>query len=166
MMKTTHKFADAMVLSMVATFFFAAIVFADSVVYCANSDTQNQATKIDIAAVDRGDDPFAAIKMLHDKLGIIPLQENLWDNVVQVMMENAKTMEILVKSRSSYVKAMTAIDDLKSYYDIASAHAEGLKKFIPAFEALYVSMSDDQQKKANILFQNQRMKMMMNKASQ
>ena len=47
---------------------------------------------------------------------------------------------------------MTAIDDLKSYSEIADAHADGLKKFIPAFEPLYAGMSDAQKKSADTLF--------------
>jgi hypothetical protein len=51
---------------------------------------------------------------------------------------------------------MTALEDLKSYSEIADAHATGLKKFIPAFEALYASMSEEQRKNADSLFFGQR----------
>jgi hypothetical protein len=47
---------------------------------------------------------------------------------------------------------MTAVDDLKSYGEIANAHADGIKKFIPVFESLYASMSDAQKKSADTLF--------------
>jgi hypothetical protein len=47
---------------------------------------------------------------------------------------------------------MTAIEDVKSYAAIAEAHADGLKKFAPVFEALYASMSDAQKKNADTLF--------------
>ena len=47
---------------------------------------------------------------------------------------------------------MTAVDDLKSYSEIADAHADGLKKFTPAFEPLYAGMSDAQKKSADTLF--------------
>ncbi len=49
---------------------------------------------------------------------------------------------------------MTAVDDLRSYSAITDAHAEGLKKFIPVFEALYASMSDAQKKNVDTLFHN------------
>ena len=61
-------------------------------------------------------------------------------------------METLIKARSAHMTAMNAVDDLKSYSEIAEAHADGLKKFIPAFEPLYVSMSDTQKKNADALF--------------
>lgn len=157
---TTCKFASTISLTLVVTVLFTVIAMASS----ENPDLG--ATIIEPSVIDRFDDRFAAhTKILHDKLDIAPQQESLWNNVARVMLENAKSMEILVKSRPNNDKDMTAVDDLKSYYEIAMAHAEGLKKFIPAFEALYASMSDDQQKNANILFQSQRQKMIVNKAS-
>ena len=49
-------------------------------------------------------------------------------------------------------------DDLRQRPDpIASgrdAHADGIKKFTPAFETLYVSMSDAQKKDADALFRH------------
>jgi len=95
------------------------------------------------------------IKDFHTKLKITPAQEELWNNVIQVMRDNAKTMEALIKARSEKASTMTAVDDLKSYGEIAEAHADGLKKFIPVFEPLYASMSDAQKKNADTLFQHQ-----------
>jgi hypothetical protein len=94
----------------------------------------------------------ARIKVLHTKLNITPAQEELWNKVAQAMRDNAKTMEALIKARSEKAGTMTAIDDLKSYGEIADAHADGLKKFIPAFEPLYAGMSDAQKKSADTLF--------------
>ena len=96
------------------------------------------------------------IKYLHSSLNITPEQETLWNNVAQVMLDNAKTMEEHIKVRAETAATVTPIDDLKSYSAIADAHADGLKKFIPAFEALYASMSEDQQKNAHKLFHDRR----------
>ncbi len=92
------------------------------------------------------------IKDLHTKLKITKEQEDLWNKVVQVMRENEKTMMDLRKARSEKAKTMTAVDDLKSYGEIVQAHADGLKKFTPVFEALYDKMSDAQKKNADTLF--------------
>ena len=89
---------------------------------------------------------------LHAKLHITPAQQPQWDQFIQVMRDNAKTMETLIKARSGHMMAMNAVDDFKSYSGIADAHADGLKKFIPVFEPLYVSMSDTQKKNADALF--------------
>jgi periplasmic protein CpxP/Spy len=104
--------------------------------------------------VSRSERVEARIKELHTKLKITPEQEDLWNNVTQVMRDNAKTMEALIKARSEKASTMTAIDDLKSYGEIAEAHADGIRKFIPAFEPLYASMSDAQKKAADTLFRH------------
>ena len=96
------------------------------------------------------------IKELHSKLKITQAQEGLWDNVTRVMRENAVTMEALIKERSEKAGSKDAIADLKSYSAIAEAHSDGLKKFIPVFEPLYASMSEDQKKGADALFHRQR----------
>lgn len=49
---------------------------------------------------------------------------------------------------------MNAVEDFKSYGEIAQAHADGIQKFIPVFEALYNSMSDAQKKNADAVFAN------------
>ncbi len=102
--------------------------------------------------VSRTDRVEARIKELHTKLKITPAQEELWNHVTQVMRDNAKTMEALIKARSEEASSMTAIDDLKSYGEIVEAHANGIRKFIPAFEPLYAGMSDAQKKAADTFF--------------
>jgi hypothetical protein len=99
-----------------------------------------------------GEQIEARIKHLHAKLTITPEQEELWNNVAQEMRDNAKTMDDLIKARAANGATANAVDDLKSYSEIAEAHADGLKKFIPLFEPLYASMSDDQKKNADRLF--------------
>jgi hypothetical protein len=94
----------------------------------------------------------ARIRELHAQLQITPAQENLWNNVAQVMRDNVRTMDALTQARAAKAQTMTAIDDLKTYTDLVEAHAEGLKKFTPAFEALYDSMSDAQKQQADAVF--------------
>jgi hypothetical protein len=88
----------------------------------------------------RADRVEARINELHTKLGITPEQEDLWKNVAQAMRDNAQTMETLTKARTANAKTMTAIDDLKSYGEIAEAHADGIRKFVPVFEAPYTTI--------------------------
>jgi hypothetical protein len=94
------------------------------------------------------------IKDLHRRLHITPAQDAAWNSVADVMRENAKTMEALAHERYENAAKMTAVDDLRSYGALADAHADGLKKFIPAFQQLYDSMSDKQKKNADALFRN------------
>jgi hypothetical protein len=100
----------------------------------------------------RADRVEARIKDLHDRLKITPEQEEQWKNVAQVMRDNAAAMEPLIKARREKAKTVTAVGDLKSYAEITEAHADGLKKFIPVFESLYNSMSDEQKKNADVIF--------------
>jgi hypothetical protein len=102
-------------------------------------------------AVDRVE---AHIKQLHDQLKITPAQEQLWQTVAQVMRENAKTVSDLAEQREKQEATATAIDDLKSYASIAEAHAAGVRRLIPPFEALYDSMSDAQKKIADDVFRH------------
>lgn len=92
------------------------------------------------------------IKTLHKKLGITDAEEAKWSDVAQVMRDNEAAMERMLQERHQNVKSMTAVDDLQSYENIAQAHADGLKKLIPAFQALYNDMSDAQKKTADETF--------------
>jgi hypothetical protein len=92
------------------------------------------------------------IKELHDKLHITAAQEELWGNVAQTMRDTAKTFQDGVADRTAHLKTMTAVDDLKSYESIADLHADGLKRLIPVFQALYDAMSPEQQKNADHVF--------------
>jgi len=105
-----------------------------------------------LSATDRAE---IRIKDLHAKLKIAPAQETQWEAVAQAMRDNAATMEDLAGKRAASAGSMNAVDDLKSYEQIAEAHVDGLKSFIPAFEALYNTMSDDQKKIADAMFEHQ-----------
>jgi hypothetical protein len=94
----------------------------------------------------------ARIKDLHERLKITPAQEELWSNTTQVMRENARSMDALRRTRSERAQTMTAVDDLKSYGEMSEAHADGIKRFVPVFSALYDSMSDAQKKNADAIF--------------
>jgi hypothetical protein len=94
------------------------------------------------------------IKYLHSALKITPAQEDQWTKVAVVMRENADQITILAKARSENSKSMTAVDDLKSYAEFASAHEDGTKKLIPVFQVLYDGMSGSQQKTADMVFRN------------
>ncbi len=94
------------------------------------------------------------IAHLHEQFQITPAQEDLFQKLAAVMREDAATMKTLAQKRAEGAKTMTAVDDLKSYAQISEAHAEGAKKMIPAFEALYDSMSETQKKAADAEFRS------------
>ena len=92
------------------------------------------------------------IKELHNRLHITAAQQAQWDSLVQVMRDNAKAMTDLQKQRGKNAKEMTAVDAVKSYQAVIEAHEAGMAKFVPAFQALYDSMSDSQKKTADAMF--------------
>jgi protein CpxP len=91
------------------------------------------------------------IKELHEKLKITADEQPQWDAFVKVMRENETTIHDLVEARHAN-ETSTAVDDLKSYKEIADAHAAGLGKEIPAFEDLYSKMTPDQKANADDVF--------------
>ncbi len=103
----------------------------------------------------QADHAEARIKELHTKLKITPEQEELWNNVAQVDAGRMRKRWRRSSRQGQKKQAtMNAVDDLKSYGEIADAHADGIKKFIPVFEPLYASMSDAQKKNADTLFRH------------
>ncbi|HEX8042044.1 Spy/CpxP family protein refolding chaperone [Candidatus Deferrimicrobium sp.] len=151
MKRIASRFTYPTALAVAAAMLLAFIVLESASPSLAASSEPGLATAGTASKTDRVE---ARIKELHTKLKITPAQEGLWDNVTKVMRDNAKTMEALIKARSEKPSTTTAVDDLKSYSEIAEAHADGLRKFIPVFEPLYASMSDAQKKDADTLFQH------------
>jgi protein CpxP len=96
----------------------------------------------------------ARIKALHAKLHITPAQETQWNALAQVMRENAHAIAELREERAEQAKSMNAIEHLKAYAAITDAQAAGIHKFLPAFQALYDTMSDSQKKIADALFRS------------
>ena len=96
----------------------------------------------------------ARITELRTQINITPAQESEWSKVTQVMRDNAKTQSALVKLRIENSKTMTAVEDIKSYGEIVAAHAEGIQKLTPVFEALYNNLSAAQKKEADEAFRH------------
>jgi len=126
----------------IATVLSAILVFAPGIVLAANKDAHEE---------DRAE---LRSKEMHSKLKITSAQEELWAKVDQAMRDDAKTMDNLTQIRVDHAKDMTAIDDLKSYGELAEAHADGIKKLTPLFADLYASLTDEQKKDADTMFRN------------
>jgi hypothetical protein len=62
-------------------------------------------------------------------------------------------MDALTKDRAENTKTMNAVEHMKFHAQITAAHLDQLKKFIPPFEALYASMSDEQKTITDTIFQ-------------
>ena len=133
--------AGTFLISSVALASLPGLTWADS---ASSQTTATQAAKSSTAAGVDG-----LISHLHQALKITPAQESQFQKLADVMRENAETMSAQAKKRADNAKTISAVDDLKSYAEISEEHAQGTKKMIPAFQALYDSMSDDQKKAAD-----------------
>jgi len=140
MKRNSHQFNYAAVRAVTAAALVATLAFASGPA---------------IAAKASGEDRVEArITSMHAKLKITQAQEDQWTKVAQVMRDNEKAVEPLIKARRENGKTMTAVDDLKSYGEITDAHADGIKKFTPVFATLYAGMSDAQKQEADALFRH------------
>jgi hypothetical protein len=125
---------------------FGSLVLAAPLAFAAPATTEPA------MAAAKADPVEAHIKELHSKLNITAAQQAQWDSLVQVMRDNAKAMSDLQKQRGQDAKAMTAVDAVKSYQAVIEAHEAGMAKFVPAFQALYDSMSNAQKASADSMF--------------
>jgi LTXXQ motif family protein len=128
------------------------VVVLASPVMAGNSKTISVASSQAMASPSDTNAVEARIKELHRKLHITAAQKPQWDNLAQVMRDNAQAMSDLKKQRAADAQSMNAVDVVKSYESVIEAHEDGMKKFVPPFEALYKSMSDAQKKTADSLF--------------
>ena len=100
------------------------------------------------------------IKELHDKLHITTAQEKQWEEVADAMRETAKEVRTKLTERADKVKtaSLTAVDELHAYQDLQQVQYDGVKRLVGPFETLYASMSSDQKKNADEVFEEPREK--------
>jgi phage protein D len=153
MKRKAYQVAIPVTLVVVMVAFLAAIFFANANLSFAASGKKKSSAVARTSAVDHTE---AQIKQLQGALKITEAQKELWNNLTQVMRENAKDMDAftdaLTKERAESTKTMNAVEHMKFHSQITEAHLDQLKKFIPPFEALYSSMSDEQKKSTDTIF--------------
>jgi cell pole-organizing protein PopZ len=94
------------------------------------------------------------ITQLHSELKVTPDQESKWNSVAQAMRDNAANLDKLIAEKQQQGPAnRTAVDDLENNQQFVQAHLDGLKNFTSAFKSLYDSMSDQQKKTADAMFE-------------
>ena len=140
-------FSATLVLVMVA--FLSAIFFANPNSSFAASGKKKSSAVARISAVEHAE---AQIKQLQGTLNITEAQQGLWNNLTQVMRENAKDMDTLNKERAENTEPMNAVEHMKLHSEITQAHLDQMEKLITPFEAFYDSMSDQQKNITNIIF--------------
>ena len=149
MKRKAYQVATPVTLIVVMVAFLAAIFFANANLSFAASDSKKSSAVARTSAVEHTE---AQIKQLQGTLKITETQKELWNKLTNVMRENAKDMDALAKERAENTKTINAVEHMKLHSQITEAHLNQLKKFIPPFEALYASMSDEQKKSTDTIF--------------
>jgi periplasmic protein CpxP/Spy len=103
---------------------------------------------------DMVDNVEQRIADLHAKLQITTAQQPQWDQFIQVMRDNAQSMDQTFQHRVQTMPAMTATENMQSYAQLASTNAQDVQKLVPAFQALYDTMSDTQKRTADQVFRD------------
>jgi periplasmic protein CpxP/Spy len=91
---------------------------------------------------------------LHARLQITAAQQPQWDQFILVMRDNAQTMDQTFQHRVQTISAMTATENMQSYALLASTNAQDVQKLVPAFQALYDTMSESQKRTADQVFRD------------
>ena len=153
MKRKAYQVAFPVTLVVVMVAFLSAIFFANANLSFAASGKKKSSAVARTSAVEYTE---AQIKQLQGALNITEAQKELWNNLTQVMRENAKDMDALTdartKERAESTKTMNAVEHMKFHSQITEAHLDQLKKFIPPFEAFYASMSDQQKNITDTIF--------------
>ena len=149
MKQKAYQVAFPVTLVVVMVAFLPTIFFASANLSFAASGKEKSSAIARPSAVEQTE---AQIKQLQGVLKITDAQKELWNNLTQVMRENAKEMDALTKTKSENIRTMNAVEQMEFRSQISEAHLDQLKKFIPPFLALYDSMSDEQKKNTDKIF--------------
>jgi hypothetical protein len=91
----------------------------------------------------------ANIATLRQRLQITPAQEGQFNAVANVMRENARAEAGAPQQPPA---GASAVDDLRAYIRYSEVELAGLKKMLPALDALYATLSPVQKKTADAIF--------------
>jgi peptidoglycan hydrolase CwlO-like protein len=153
MKRKTYSVVLQATLVLVLVAFLSTIFFAyANTSFAATAKKKSQG----IARMSAVDYTEAQIKRLQGTLNITEAQKDLWNNLMQVMRENAKDMDALNKERAEKTEPMNAVEHMKFHSEITQAHLNQMNKLIPPFEAFYVSLSYEQKNIVDTTFRTGR----------
>ena len=149
MKQKTYSVVLHATLALVMAVFLSTIILAGADTSFAASGKKKSQNLTRTSAVEYTE---AQIKQLQGELNITAVQEPLWNNLTQVMRENAKDMDALNKERAENTDPMNAVEHMKFHSKITQAHLDQMNKLIGPFETFYDSLSDDQKKITDTTF--------------
>ena len=153
MKRRNYQVVFPVMLVVVMVAFLSAIFFASADLSFAAAGKKRSSAVARTSAVEHTE---AQIKQLQGALNITEAQRELWNNLTQVMRENAKEMDALAKERAENTNAMNSVERMKLHSQITKTHLDQQEKLIPPFEAFYDSMSDQQKNITDIIFRTGR----------
>jgi protein CpxP len=92
------------------------------------------------------------IQSLRAELHIADAQLPQWNAFAQVMRDNATKTDALFRQRAGAAAGMNALDNMKSYAEIARAYADNTQALATAFEGLYNVLTVQQKQTVDTLF--------------
>ena len=95
------------------------------------------------------------IRALQTQLSITGAQMPQWNAFAQAMRDNATSTDTLFRQRATSAASMSALDNMKSYAQVARAYADNTEALANAFEVLYGVLSDQQKQTIDTLFRQQ-----------
>jgi hypothetical protein len=95
------------------------------------------------------------VRSLQSELHITDAQMPQWSAFAQAMRDSATSTDTLFRQRASTAQSMSALDNMKSYAQVARAYADNTEKLSAAFEALYGVLSSQQKQTIDSLFRQQ-----------
>ena len=98
-----------------------------------------------LAQAQSGPQVEQQITDLRKRLAITVAQEPQWTAFASVMRQNAAHMSQLMAGRRAQVGTQKAPEELRAYAEIARAHSDDLARLASPFDALYGTMSAEQQ---------------------
>ena len=94
------------------------------------------------------------ISDLHSRLHITADQSPQWDKFAEIMRQNATEMDQSNQQRAEKLGSMSAVDNMQSFAQLEQQRANDMQRVVPAFQALYATLSDQQKATADQLFRN------------
>jgi periplasmic protein CpxP/Spy len=85
------------------------------------------------------------------RLNITAAQQPQFEQFATVVKQNAQAMEALMQKAAQGAEK-SAVEGLRTAATFAQTEAENLKRLVPALEALYASLTDQQKRTADQLF--------------
>ncbi len=118
----------------------------------AQSSVAQPPATLSPAAQAAADQRIAALRA---QLRITDAQTQPWNAFAQAMRNNAASTDALFRQRASTAAKLSALDNMKSYAQVAHAYADNTEALATAFEGLCGVLSDQQRLTIDSLFREE-----------